>query len=121
LWDEIEVIHIDNFCNKCGTKIRPHANFCEGCGQKIQTQDEMKAQLIKEIEQEIKTKTRNELLAEIQVAEKRTHQLQTEKQQELNQKKSTDDIIIYKKGDWVYVTATIVFLVIFLIFIFVVL
>jgi hypothetical protein len=105
-------MYIDNFCNECGTKIRPQAKFCEGCGRKIQTQEEMKVQLIKEIENEVKTKTRNELLAEMQVSK------DIEKERNLNPKKSTDDsIIFYKKGDLYYAIVIIVFLFLFLIII----
>ena len=117
--NEIEVMRIENYCSKCGTKTRPQAKFCEGCGQKIQTSDEAKEQLIKEIEQEIKTKTRKEVLAEIQI--EKAHQMQAEKERVSSQKKSSQEIITYKKGDWKYATAIIIFLVLFLFIIFVVL
>ncbi len=94
------MIYIESYCSLCGTKLRPQAKFCEGCGKKIQISDESKEQLIKEIEQEIKTKTRQEVLAEIQ-AEK-AHQLQAAKGLGLSKKKSTQGIVIYKKGDWKY-------------------
>ena len=106
------MMDIENYCSKCGTKLRPQARFCEGCGKKIQISYESKEQLVKEIEQEIKAKTRQEVLAEIQINEAR--QKQEAKGGELSKKKSTQGIVVYKKGDWKYalILITIIFVII---------
>jgi uncharacterized membrane protein YvbJ len=101
MWNETEVIDIENYCSECGTKIRPKARFCEGCGKKIQTSDEIKEQFIKEIEQEVRTNPKKELLAEFQT--ENACQMQEEKERKLHKNKSTKNIVLYKKGDWKYV------------------
>jgi len=104
------VIYIESYCSQCGTKLRPQAKFCEGCGKKVQTSDESKEQLIKEIEQEIKTKTRKEVLAEIQGEKARCIQVE----------KGRKSRITNKEREWMYIAilSVIIFYIIFLILVF---